>query len=391
MEALPLDPAVTKAAAAAAVGGDLEPVADTTDSPWREVCRLVIEDSSHRELATGWLISPTVVVTARHAFLHTSNPRISVSPGFNDGHDPFGTFFSQTVREAIDGSDCAAVFLSQPVDTTRIGTFGFRVTNAPVPEAVAVIGYITRDGGDDQYTGEGRVLDLRAELKYDIATKKGQSGGPVCSTSAPRTVVAIHKDFQVATPITESLFEQLRRWQQAGTGAIAGGRHAASAAGAVGLAAPTLTASMPSTAPHRSDYVRLGTELGTTLNSRLGAGRVTVVIGDDSVSAGLTFEGECVLAGLVQSLKAKVFAPQLRQRLDGDTGRVTVRHRVLLIRPSDGGGLSAIATLLAADRTVLWSAVYGVDTPGGSKREALRAPKPKRSPARGTTAPRKKR
>ena len=368
MEAPPIDP--RRSAAVAAVGGALTPVPDATVSPGRETCRLVIEDSSHRELATGWLINSTVVITARHAFRQSSSPRISVSPGFNGGSDPFGTFFSRTFDFADDGSDCAAVFLSQPIDPSRVGAFGFRVARARVPEEVTVNGYIARDSGTDLSQGQGAVLDLDGELKYAVLTESGQSGGPVCSTESPRSVIAIHKDFEVATPITDSLFDQLTRWRQVG------------APGAIAPVSAVATAKGGPSSGHASLGMRLAAAINADLGPRLARKPVMMVVADDRSAGQLSFHHECLLSGLVQHLRARVVAPQLRRRLDGPAAGRAATGSTLLVTPNDDTQ-SAVITLLDAKGVVEWSGVYGVD--------ALHAPPARHDPRRNRRNPRPKR
>lgn len=361
MKMPPIAPRALATRAAASTG--LQPVPNTSISPGKEVCRVVVKANGREELATGWLLSLHAVVTAAHVFHNKPDPVIQVSPGFNGGAAPFGTHETKRFEFAPDGSDCAVVFLRENVHQD-VGAFGFGTADTSGPMA-RVRGYTGDTSGRTQMHGEGAFMTIGARLEYEIPTKDGQSGGPVWGSDDLRTVIGIHRDFQLGVGITEALFGQLSAWRNRALRATDPVRTAdASAlvgtgparAGDISLASDLFAAASNAsadTAPNVTGargYEALGTRIGEAARAHLAASAgVTVVIDGESAPGVFSFKSECVLAGLAPTLPRPLSVPQLLRlashadaNADAGAGKSGGKADGLLLRkPFDSLALSA--------------------------------------------------
>jgi glutamyl endopeptidase len=127
------------------------PVNNTTQFPFRAVCRLIITASDNtRWYGTGFLIAPRTVITAGHCvYLHEHGGwarSIEVIPALNNETRPYGSSVSR-IFKSVSGwtkgknrnQDYAAIILpnnSQPGNQT--GTFGFSAMKDEMLEAATL-------------------------------------------------------------------------------------------------------------------------------------------------------------------------------------------------------------------------------------------------------------
>jgi hypothetical protein len=367
--------------------GQLQIVADTTSAPFNQVCRLIIQfTNGSRDIATGWLLGFSTVVTAAHVFDGSRQVKsIEVCPGFGGGRARFGRQDTRLFERAANGADCAAVFLSERVD---LGTFGVRTFDPTSPPSVlSVLGYTAGDVGVNQFMGSGAVLSAAGDpIQYGVSTVNGNSGGPVFA-DAELFVVAVHHDFERATPITDQLFDQMSEWRaHVPTAALSLGamtpRGRVAAPTARPAAVPVIRLEAldaerpgPSMGPSRMDAARpvraesrlpasacesLGRRIGAAVAADLAdAETAWVTIADASPGSALSFSGECVLAGMGQALAKRITCPQL---LGGDTAHTgTTLLRIRLDDIPTPGQPVACSTLLSADDTVRAARAWSYD------------------------------
>jgi V8-like Glu-specific endopeptidase len=218
------------------IGETRQRVSDTTQFPWRCLCRLDIQavDGS-LWLGTGWFASPTVVVTAGHCvYLKDAGgwaSRITVSPAYNEGPSQFGSVDADNFHTTdlyVQGqkddpithvNDYAAIILPQAFS---LGFFGYGVFSDDELSGaqVNVYGY-----PQDKNEGSGLWGDTRNLYKlndkqvfYQLATYGGQSGCPVfIKQGDDRTAVGIHNyggdPANFATRITDDVFNDIEAWK----------------------------------------------------------------------------------------------------------------------------------------------------------------------------------
>jgi V8-like Glu-specific endopeptidase len=212
-----------------------QPVVDTTAVPFRAIADLLIDvGAAQPELATGWFISPDVVVTAAHALSYQdpSGNRalahsVSVIPGCNGAQShPFGIFTATQIRVSAGwlpnldpAADYGAVHLSQSVGNA-VGWFGCGVfTDAQLgATAFNVTGYPTDKPLGTMWGEAGPIGFTPTFVSYKMSCYPGQSGSPVyVMIDGNAWVAGIHSGGQgsanAAVRITQSVFNELMTWK----------------------------------------------------------------------------------------------------------------------------------------------------------------------------------
>jgi len=236
-------------------GGGLTDSYSTTIYPWRTIGRLYIwfneVTEQNDELyqadggGTGALVGPCHLLTAGHnVYNHeqANGPigwakRMVFVPGLYEGSSgydelPYGaqdvihmiTYESWT-QDADPDHDWAFLVVDQPIGD-QVGWFGYS-TGESGGEIRNVAGYPT-DLGSDQYWNYGEIdCDGTNQLKYDLNTLVGMSGGPVWRYDGTnRYIHGIHAygtlgDFccgfncmkGAATRITSAKFDYIQEWK----------------------------------------------------------------------------------------------------------------------------------------------------------------------------------
>jgi hypothetical protein len=293
--------------------------------------------------------------------------RIEVCPGFGGGVARFGRH-ETTEFELAGGADCAAVFLPAPVDARLTPFRAASFDGTSLPTVVSVLGYTVGDSGQDQFMGSGALLlATSTEIRYGVATTDGISGGPIFG-DAVGLVVALHRDFGKATPISASLLEQIGAWAQ---------RLPVPAVSLLATAARTIVPAAVADEPVAVATAwgageALGRSIGSAVATQLEASeRITLIVADGVETPGLTFRAECLVAGIGQELPRRVTCPQLFATPAAPPPAAAPMDRgenlVLRVRVDDAevpGRLLACSTLVGADGLIRTARTWDQGGPG---------------------------
>lgn len=211
---------------------DRVPVPNTTQTPWRCVCHLVVEGLHEEQvLGTGWFAAPRTVVTAGHNLFSSRTgrtaTRVTVIPGRSGNQAPFDYFEASAFEvhplwkeEGSTLHDLGALWLDKPVGE-RVGWFGF----ASQPDAalrrliVNTAGYPADKRIGTQWFNAGRIDDIEARvLRYGLDTEAGQSGSPIffLGDNNSRVVVAVHAyggdQSNSGIRVNDEVFDLLSGW-----------------------------------------------------------------------------------------------------------------------------------------------------------------------------------
>ena len=210
--------------------GRLE-VIDPHADPFGRICLLNFQ-TPHTPagmigIGTGWLIAPTVVITAGHCVYDGGwNTKMTVFPGIDDSDS--SPVSARAIRmEAVDGwtnssadnCDFGAIFLDRPLTTGKFDFAEFSETDLE-QMVVNVAGYPSDRPQRTMWMQSGRMLDADdAFLYYKMDTHGGQSGCPVIlwEDGNDFTVVGIHTGnigtANRAVRINSDVFNQLMSWR----------------------------------------------------------------------------------------------------------------------------------------------------------------------------------
>jgi V8-like Glu-specific endopeptidase len=229
-------------------------VKNTTDVPWRWICKIRIEDSRGREISmgTGVLVSDRHVLTAAHVVyaahqnmhLHT----VTVIPALNDLDEPFGSYsiasnpkIRQEYRPAADPQDWDYALLTL---RDAIGAKSFSALKGgilcywgspqcgsntvfarPDPrtlngKAVYTAGYPGGKGGKQLWCGAGilhSANERRRTMWITADATRGQSGSPVWVIDNKRyclvgVAAGASANSNRVVRVTRELIKQLRAW-----------------------------------------------------------------------------------------------------------------------------------------------------------------------------------
>lgn len=213
---------------------DRVPVADTSRTPWRCVCQLVVEGLHDEQvLGTGWMAGPRTLFTAGHnLFSHKlgrAAQRVTVIPGRSGDMAPFNFFRSRSFdvhplwrATGDEDHDLGVVWLKAAVGDD-IGWFGFGSRSDAYLQKLIVntAGYPADKRLGTQWFNAGRVSEVAARsLVYGLDTEPGQSGSPIFMLSADdeRVVLAVHAyggdSRNRGVRITDEVFDLFESWKR---------------------------------------------------------------------------------------------------------------------------------------------------------------------------------
>lgn len=208
-------------------------VTDTQLPPWNGNCQLIITmNNGSMARGTGWLMTPTFVVTAGHC-VHEGEGgsffrSIEVIPGMNGGQMPFGSQvvgsenFRASTGWKVNGSeidDYGAIRLSTAFSGVAVTPAAVATDEQLQQSILELSGYPADKPTGTQWAHFGSASTvLPRRLRYMIDTFGGHSGSAVTMTSASgRTAVGIHNYGgcpNKCTRITAEVMADLNNWIQ---------------------------------------------------------------------------------------------------------------------------------------------------------------------------------
>jgi len=331
-------------------------VADTRIAPFNQVCRLLVTfTNASVDVASGWIVSASTIITAAHVF---EGPRvvrtIEVCPGFGANVARFGLHQTSSFELASSGADCAAVFLGDSVDARLTPFQPARFDGAAADTAVvSVLGYTVGDSGSDQFMGSGALLGSSPTLiRYGVTTTDGMSGGPIFAGTSG-LVIGVHHDFRQATPIDQTLLDQINDW------AVRVPVPTVSLAFATtrSVAVPRVAVSPAALASSAAACEALGRNIGSSLAPQLQESERLTLIVTDADNTTLSFRAESIVAGIGLALPGRVACPQLfpAHSLSAWPAHGGAEATLLVRLDAPAEPLAACVTLVGADGTMRWA------------------------------------
>lgn len=183
-------------------------VTNTTATPWRWICKLIITfPNGARHVGTGCFVGPKAVMTVGHDVFYHANGgwarQIEVIPGMRGAMRPFGSMIGTSFRSVTGWTqnsdpnyDYGCIILPNATLGIRVGYFGFAaLTDASLQNLLANnSGYPGDKPFGTQWFNAGRVTNVSARrIYYMIDTSAGQAGSPTWRyLNGQRHAVGIH-------------------------------------------------------------------------------------------------------------------------------------------------------------------------------------------------------
>ncbi|WP_083581028.1 trypsin-like serine peptidase [Rhodococcus rhodnii] len=203
---------------------DRTSVTDTRFAPYRRTGEITFSFGTPAQTATctGWLISPSTVVTAGHCLTDGTDlsSHITFTPARNGTQTgPYGTYRASTVwfdsKYGAPGRDWGVIELDGPAGND-VGWYGLEPVTAAdlVGQPARIIGYPTDQAPGTMWQDNAPIVrQTDRTLRYTTDTYSGQSGASVTITDED-TANAIHNGGGLAnsgTILTAELFNTLAR------------------------------------------------------------------------------------------------------------------------------------------------------------------------------------
>jgi glutamyl endopeptidase len=210
-------------------------VNNTEEYPYSAIVLLNVYFPRGTYQCTGFLISPSLVVTAGHCVYDRQDGgdvvRVVAIPGNNATVEPFGYCLGTTAYTVTgwrpsqnDLYDYGAIKLNCSIGNT-VGWFGWRWTSASLARtSVTITGYAgDRPPKGSMWTASGKISgSTERQVSYTISTGPSQSGSPVyqrgCKAYCAVAIHALGTDppehpLNEGTRITQAAFDNLEAWR----------------------------------------------------------------------------------------------------------------------------------------------------------------------------------
>lgn len=193
-------------------------VSNTSEFPYRVTCRISVEIYGKYASVSGFLVGPSVLLTAAHCVMNTEdNDNIfgqwTAYPGYNNGISYKGLkaglhriIYSSNWKTSHKNEDDWCVCILDNDLGSQIGWYGTQAygTNGEMDDlSVRALGYPTDPGSSlFQYYTYGNLSSVSSG-KFDTSSKvvEGMSGGPIARTS-DNYAVGLVKGYYVIRPNT---------------------------------------------------------------------------------------------------------------------------------------------------------------------------------------------
>jgi V8-like Glu-specific endopeptidase len=202
-------------------------IADTTEVPWRCICRLEVTVNDGRKgSATGFLIGPRCVITNGHVAFPNGDwaQEIKVVPALNGHIAPFGFAVSRKFRSTegwtVNGDpnfDYGAVILPSNDLYSEVGTF-LNYREHLSPGRLYLSGYPDLSmfpRGAQIFGSDSDVTGTSFGYRYTIDTSAGQSGSPLlCDDGGSLVCIGVHSVGQCPNFGIKCTPAVVRNWNQ---------------------------------------------------------------------------------------------------------------------------------------------------------------------------------
>jgi len=210
------------------------PEVNTEAGPWSGVCQLVINmGGGRRAVGTGFLVSPTCVLTAGHC-VHQGESgsffeSVEVIPGCRGNSKPFGSQTSSNLKATdawkqagVMAEDYGVIVLPREFGPNENGAIPAILSVAVLSDealksgSVYVSGYPADKAFGTQWSDADPVADVKPQrLFYNVDTYGGHSGSPVLFGGSRGPVVGVHNYGgcnNKSTRVTDAVKKQVEVW-----------------------------------------------------------------------------------------------------------------------------------------------------------------------------------
>lgn len=205
------------------IGNDDRQKADVSKSPFKQTAQIEMLIGSSWYIGSGTMIGGNKVLTAGHVVYEMNNwaTYVIVTPGLNNGvPQPGATSVSTKVSAPLnyvtnldENFDMGIIILEKNLGF--MGTVGYTVPNEGAVNSALVSGYPgDKNGGIEQWYGNGSAIVGPQLISYTIDTAGGQSGGPIIN-NANGQIIGVHTSGTLSANIGVRITQGLKGFIEA--------------------------------------------------------------------------------------------------------------------------------------------------------------------------------
>ncbi len=215
-------------------------ITNTSDYPYRAICAIIARKNGKESLATGFFVSPRLLLTAGHFLFNNPNlapgwvDEVTVLAGANGTPNAeYGSFIVEKSNLVVSRAwhersdqflDYGGIMLTENLGGS-VGTFALKSFSASeIREmSISIFGYPVDKPYLTLWGDSGRINDVRLQsIRYRLFTGAGMAGAPVIyvpdgsDSNDPVFAIGIHnRSFPTsksATRFTESTLQNIKAW-----------------------------------------------------------------------------------------------------------------------------------------------------------------------------------